>query len=84
MSMEQIFQDISKHMLETTYTLRLSQLLKITPNLKKYLWQKLKLKKPNITIKQMSKPSVTTMVENHLELKTTTIEVDNQMVVIQV
>jgi len=84
MSMEQIFQDISKHMLETTYTLRLSQLLKITPNLKKYLWQKLKLKKPNITIKQMSKPSVATMVENHLELKTTTIEVDNQMVVIQV
>jgi hypothetical protein len=28
--MEQIFQDINKHMLETTYTLRLGQLLKIT------------------------------------------------------
>jgi hypothetical protein len=40
--MEQIFQDINKQMLETTYILRLSQLLKITPNLKKYMWQKLK------------------------------------------
>jgi hypothetical protein len=29
MSMEQIFQDISRQMLETTYTLRLGQLLKI-------------------------------------------------------
>jgi hypothetical protein len=36
--MERIFQDISKHMLETTYTLRLGQLLKIRPNLKKYMW----------------------------------------------
>jgi len=51
MSMEQIFQDISKQMLKTTYILRLGQLLKITPNLKKYTWQKLKLKKPNIVIK---------------------------------
>jgi hypothetical protein len=33
MSMEQIFQDISKQMLETTYTLRLGQLLKITLDL---------------------------------------------------
>jgi hypothetical protein len=38
MSMEQIFQDINKKMLETTYTLRLGQLLKITSNLKKYMW----------------------------------------------
>jgi hypothetical protein len=34
MSMEQIFQNISKQMLETTYILRLAQLLKITPNFK--------------------------------------------------
>jgi hypothetical protein len=33
MSMEQIFQDINKQMLETTYTLRLGQLLKITLDL---------------------------------------------------
>jgi hypothetical protein len=51
MSMEQIFQDINKQMLKTTYTLRLSQLLKITPNLEKYMWQKLKLEKPNIVTK---------------------------------
>jgi hypothetical protein len=37
MSMEQIFQDISKLMLETTYTLRIGQLLKITLNPKKYV-----------------------------------------------
>jgi hypothetical protein len=38
MCMEQIFQDINKQMLKITYTLRLGQLLKITPNLKKYMW----------------------------------------------
>jgi hypothetical protein len=32
-------------MLETSYTLNLGQLLKITLKLKKYLWQKLKLEK---------------------------------------
>jgi hypothetical protein len=37
MSMEQIFQDISKWMLETTYTLKLCQLLKIIIDLKKYV-----------------------------------------------
>jgi hypothetical protein len=35
MSMEQIFQDINKKMLETTYTLKLGQLLKIAPDLKR-------------------------------------------------
>jgi hypothetical protein len=33
MYMEQIDQNINKQMLETTYTLKLSPLLKITPNL---------------------------------------------------
>jgi hypothetical protein len=32
-SMESIFQDINKQMLDITCTLRLSQLLNITPNL---------------------------------------------------
>jgi L-2-hydroxyglutarate oxidase LhgO len=50
MYLEQIFQDVNEQMLETTYTLRSSQLLKITPNLKKYMWQKLKLEKTNIVI----------------------------------
>ncbi len=62
MCMEQIFQDINKQVQETTYILRLRQLLKIAPNLKKYMWQKLKLEKPNIATKKISKPSVATMV----------------------
>ncbi len=33
------------NLLETNYTLNLEQLLKITPELNKYFWQKLKLKK---------------------------------------
>jgi hypothetical protein len=37
-SMEQIFQDINKKMLETIYILRLGQLLKITPDFLKYMW----------------------------------------------
>jgi len=51
MSMEQMFQDINRQMLEMTYTLSLGQLLKITPDLKKYMWQNLKPKKPNIPTK---------------------------------
>jgi hypothetical protein len=69
-------------MLEITYTLRLGQLVKITPNLMKYMWQKIKPEKPNITTKVMSKPSVTIMIKTHSEIDTATIEVDNQMVVI--
>jgi hypothetical protein len=38
MCMEHIFQDINKQIMEITYTLRLGQLLKITPDLKKYMW----------------------------------------------
>jgi len=82
MSMEQIFQDISKQRLEITYTLKLGQLLKITLNIKKNMWQKIKLEKKKKTIKQISKPSIATVVETHSELNTTTIEVDNQMAVI--
>jgi hypothetical protein len=46
MFMEQIFQDINKPMLETTYTLRIGQLLNIAQDLKKYMWQKLSQKNP--------------------------------------
>jgi hypothetical protein len=42
---EDIFLDIVKQMLKTSYTLNLRQLLKITPKLKPYIWQKLKLEK---------------------------------------
>jgi hypothetical protein len=44
--MEQIFQDINKQMLETTYTLKLGQFLKITPDLKNIYVAKTKAKKP--------------------------------------
>jgi hypothetical protein len=48
------------------------------------MWQKLKPKKPNIAIEQISKPSVAIVVDAHFELDTTIIEVNNQMAVIQV
>jgi hypothetical protein len=71
-------------MLKTTYTLKLGQLLKITPNLNKYTWQKLKPKKPNIAINSILNTNVTIVIETHFEVDTVAIEVDNQMVVIQV
>jgi hypothetical protein len=43
------------------------------------MWQKLKLEKLNISTKQILKPNVTTMVETHVELDITIIEVDNLM-----
>jgi ribosome-associated translation inhibitor RaiA len=55
----------------------LGQLLKITPAPKKYIWQKLKPLKHNIITKQIIEPSVAIMVETHLKLNKTTIEVDN-------
>ncbi len=48
------------------------------------MWQKLKLEKLNITTTKISKPSVATMVDTHSKLDTTTIEVNNQMEIIQV
>jgi hypothetical protein len=37
-SIEEIFQDINRQMLETSYTLNLGQLLKMALELKRYLW----------------------------------------------
>ncbi len=48
------------------------------------MWQKLKPKKYNMTIKQMSKLSITTMVEIRYELDIIVLEVNNQMAIIQV
>jgi hypothetical protein len=45
--------------------LRLGQLLKITLDLQKYMWQKLKPKKPNVATKHILKPSVAIVVETH-------------------
>jgi hypothetical protein len=71
-------------MLETTYTLRLGQLLKITLDLKKYMWLKLKQKKSNIATKVTSEPSVATMIKTHCAIDIVVIEINNEMVVIQV
>jgi hypothetical protein len=64
-------------MLETTCTLKLGQLLNIALDLKIYMWQKLKLEKPNIFIKMISKPNVTIMVETHLKVDNVVIKVNN-------
>jgi hypothetical protein len=64
-------------MLKSTYTLKLNQLLKITLNLKKYMWQKLKPKKPDINTKVISKLSVAMVIETHLKVDIVTIKVDN-------
>jgi hypothetical protein len=56
----------------------------MAPYFKKYIWKNLKQKKLNITSKMISKPSVATVVGTHFEVNTTSIEVDNQMAIIQV
>jgi hypothetical protein len=68
-------------MLETSYTLSLGQLLKIVPELKTYLWKKLKLKKTQNLSRTSTKKQVGSSV---LEVGTTTIAIDNHMEVIQV
>ncbi len=78
---EEIFLDIGKQMLETSYTLSLGQLLEITPELKKYLQQKLKPQKTknvNITTTQKQVGS------SVLEVGTTVVVIVNHMVVVQV
>jgi hypothetical protein len=56
----------------------------IAEDITKYMWQKLKVEKPNILTKQILKPSVAIVVETHFELNIIAIKVNNQMVVIQV
>jgi hypothetical protein len=68
-------------MLETSYTFNLGQLLKITPELKRFNWKKLKLGKT----KNLNKATTTKQVGSSVpEVKTTTIAIDNHMEVIQV
>ncbi len=76
---EEIFQDINKQMLETNYTLNLEQLLKITPHLKQYVWQRLKLDKPQTNIKPMTNKTTTFVV---FDINTIAIAINNLMVVI--
>jgi hypothetical protein len=68
-------------MLETSYILNLGQLLKIAPELKKYLWSKLKPEKIQNVNKVTTKKQVIFSVP---KVRTTVVALDNHMAVIQV
>ncbi len=57
-TVEEIFLNIGKQMLEISYIWNLGQLLKIVHELKKYLWQKLKPKKTRNVNKVTTKKQV--------------------------
>jgi len=75
------FLDIGKHVLETSYTLNLGLLLKITPKLKIYLWQKLKPEKTQNLNRTTTEKQVGFSIP---KVGTTIVVIDNHMVVIQV
>jgi len=80
-TIEEIFLDISKQMLKTSYTLSLRHLLKTTLELKIYLWQKLKPKK----IQNVNKVTIEKQVGFSIpKVRTTIVVIANHMVVIQV
>jgi len=64
-------------MLETTYTLIIGQLLKITLDFFLNMWQELKPKKPNIDIKVIPKPRIAILIETHSQANTIVIKVNN-------
>ncbi len=78
---EEIFLDIGKHMLETNSILYLGQLLKITPELKRYLWPKLKPKKTQNVNRATIDKQVGSSI---LEVRIVVVAIDNLMAVIQV
>jgi hypothetical protein len=80
-TIKDIFSDIGKQMLETSYRMNLRQLLKIALELKKYLWQKLKPKKTHNVNKTTTNKQVGFSVP---KVGTTTITIDNHMAIIQV
>jgi hypothetical protein len=61
--------------------MNLGQLIKITPNLKKYLWHKMKNNKPQMNIKVMNEKTITFVV---LDISITIVAIDNHTVIIQV
>jgi len=78
-TIEEIFLNISKQMLETCCNLNLGQLLQIIPELKGYLWHKLKLKK----IQNVSKTTIDKHVGSSIpEVGTIVVTIDNHMAVI--
>ncbi len=71
--------DINKQMLETSYILRLGQLLKIAPQLKRYFWQKLKLERTQNVSRATIEKQVGSLVP---EVGIATAIISNHMVVI--
>ncbi len=80
-TVEENFLNISKQMLETSYNLNLGHLLEITPKLKRYLWQKLKLDKTQILNRTTIEKQVSSSVP---EVRIAAIAIDNHMAIIQV
>jgi hypothetical protein len=68
-------------MLETSYTLNLGHLLKITLELKTYLWQKLKPKKTKNVSRATTYKQVGSSV---LKVGTIVVAINNHMAIIQV
>ncbi len=68
-------------MLKISYTLNLRQFLKIAHDLKRYLWQKLKLEKTQNVGKKTTKKQVGSSIS---KVGTTIVAIDNHMAVIQV
>jgi hypothetical protein len=80
-TIEEIFLDIGKQMLETSYTLNLKQLLKITLKLKRYFWQKLKLEKSQNVSKATTEKQVGYLIP---KVGIVIVALDNHMAVIQI
>jgi hypothetical protein len=51
-------------MLEINYNLNFGQLIKIAPDLKKYLWYKMKIDKPQMNTKVVNEKANTYVVPN--------------------
>ncbi len=80
-TIEEIFLNIGKQMLETNYTLNLRSLFKITFEIKIYLWQNLIPKKTQNVNKVTIDKQVGSLVP---EVGTTVVTIDNHMAIIQV
>ncbi len=71
-------------MFKTTYVLSLGQLLKIITNFKKYIQQKMKLKKLHVNVKPIHNSLIIITPKLTLKIKTIATTIDNHMIVIQV
>jgi hypothetical protein len=78
-TVEEIFLDIGKLMLETSYTLNLGQFFLKAHELKRYFWQKLKPKKTQNVSKVTTEKQVGSLVP---EVRIAAIAIDNHMAVI--